>query len=70
MNQSLKQPEFDNFECKIVEQVIPINSELKYDCNIQNSMNESEMHFQYIEDLDVEYLNSNLELKEIVRSLN
>ena len=70
LNQSLKQPEFDNAECKFVEQVVPINFELKYDCKIQNSMNENEMNFQYIEDLDVEYLNSNLELKETVLSLN
>ena len=28
------------------------------------------MNFQYIKDLDVEYLNSSLELKEIVLSLN
>ena len=28
------------------------------------------MSFKYIEDLDVEYLNSNLELKETVLSLN
>ena len=28
------------------------------------------MNFQYIEDLDVEYLNANSELKETVLSLN
>ena len=66
MNQSLKQPEFYNAECKIAKKVVPISSELKYDCKIQNSMNENEMYFQYIEDLDVEYLNSSLELKETI----
>ena len=34
LNQSLKQPEFDNVDCKIVETLVPINSELKYDCKI------------------------------------
>ena len=70
MNQCLKQPDFDNVECEIVEQVVPFNLELKYDCNIQSSMNENEINFQYIEDLEVEFLNSNFELKEIVLNLN
>ena len=66
INQSLKQPGFDNANCKNVEQVVPINPELIYDCKIQNSMNENEMNFQYIEALDIEYLNSSLEFKETV----
>ena len=70
LNQSLKQPEFDNAGCKIIEQVVPINSKLKYDCKIQSSMNENEMNFQYIKDLEVESLNSNSELKETILSLN
>ena len=69
LNQSLKQPDFNNADCKNVEQVVPISPELISDCKIQNSMNENEMNFQYIEALDVEYLNSNLEFKEIVLSL-
>ena len=44
-NQSLKQPDFDNAECKNVEQVVPISPELIYDCKIQNSVNENEMNF-------------------------
>ena len=31
-NQSLKQPSFDNVDCKNVEQVDPISLELIYDC--------------------------------------
>ena len=65
----MKQPNFDNAECKIVEQVVPINPKLIYDCKIQNSMNENEMNFQYIEALDVEYLNSSIEFKETIPSL-
>ena len=69
MNQSLKQPDFDNAECTIVEQVVPINPELIYDCKTQNSMNENINNFQYIEALSVEYLNSSLEFKETTLSL-
>ena len=65
----MKQPDFDNAECKTVEQVVPISPELIYDCEIQNSMNENMKNFQYIEALDVEYLNSSLEYKETVLSL-
>ena len=70
LNQSLKQPEFDNVDCKIVETKVPINYELKNDCKIQNSMNENEMNFQYIECLDVKFMNSNFEFKEVVLGLN
>ena len=69
LNQNLKQPDFDNAECMILEQVVPISPELIYDCNIQNSMNENEMNFQYIEALDVKYLNYSLEFQETVLSL-
>ena len=57
LDQILKQPEFDNADCKIVETIVPINYELNCDSKIQSSMNENEMNFQYIEDLDVEFLN-------------
>ena len=33
-------------------------------------MNENEINLQYIEDLDVEFLNASFEFKEIVLSLN
>ena len=69
LNQSLKQPDFDNTKCKIVEQVVPFSPELIYDCKIQNSMNENMQNFKYIEALDVKDLNSSLEFKETVLSL-
>ena len=34
LNQSLKQPEFDNTDCKIVKTKVPISSELINDCKI------------------------------------
>ena len=67
LNPKLKQPEFDNIDYKIEETKIPINSELINDCKIQSSMNENEMNFQY---LDVEFLNSNFETKEVVLSID
>ena len=66
LNQSLKQLEFINVDCEIVETKIPINSELSNDCNFQSSMNENEMNFQYLEHLKVEFLNSNFNLKKVV----
>ena len=70
LNHSLKQPEFDNADCKIVETKFPISSELKNDCKIQSSMNENEMNFKYIECFDVEFMNSKFEFKEAILSLN
>ena len=70
LNQSLKEPKFEKAESKTIETVDPISSELINDCKIQNSMNENMMNFQYIDDLDVKYLNASLKLKETVLSLN
>ena len=70
LNHILKQQEFDNVDCKILETKVPISSELINDCMIQNSMNENEMNFQYHDVLDVEFLNSNFESKEAVLSID
>ena len=45
LSHSLKQPEFDNIDYKIVETKVPISSELITNCMIHNSMNENEMNF-------------------------
>ena len=39
------------------------------DCNFQSSMNENEINFQHLEHLEVEFLNSNFNLKEAVLSI-
>ena len=70
LNHSLKQREFNNIDCKIVETKVPIISKLINDCKIQSSMNENEMNFQYLDFLDVEFLNSNFESKEAVLIMN
>ena len=69
LNHSLKQPELSNADCEIVETKIPITSELINDCNFQSSMNENEMNFQYLEHLEVEFLDSNVKLKKTVLSI-
>ena len=70
LNHSLKQPEFDTINYKIVEIKVPISSKLINDCKIQSSMNEKEINFQYLDVLDVEFLNSNFESKETVLSID
>ena len=69
LNHNLKQPELSSVVCEIVETKIPINSELTTDCNFQNSMNDNEMNFQYLEHLEVDILNSNFKLKDSVFSV-
>ena len=69
LNHSLTQPEFINADYESVETKIPISFELINDCNFHSSMIENEMNFQYLEHLEVEFLNSNLNLKEAVLSV-
>ena len=65
LNESLKHPELSNAECETLETKIPVSSQLTTDCNFQNSMNENDMNFQYLEHLEVEFLNPNFKLKEL-----
>ena len=70
LNKSLKQFECESTDCKTIETIVPISPKLIFGCNFQNSINENEMNFQYLEDLDCEFLNSICDLKETVLSLN
>ena len=70
LNQSLKQPDFEKADCKNIENVVPISSELINDCKNQDSMNKNMMNFQYIKDLDIEHLITSFEFKDTVLSLN
>ena len=54
----------------VVENSIHISVELNFDCNLQHSINEIEMNFQYLESIDYELLPSSLQNKEKVLSLN
>ena len=69
LNHSLKQPKLIIADCEIVETKIPMSSKLINGCNFQSSMNENEMNFQYLEHLEVEFLNSNFKLKKVVLSV-
>ena len=66
LNHNVEQPEFDNMDCKIVETKVPICFEMINDCKIQSSMNENEMNFQYLDVIDVKFMNSSFESKEAV----
>ena len=64
LNHSLKQPELSDANCEILKTKIPINSELNNDCIFQNEMN-----FQYLEHLEIEFLDSNVKLKKAVLNI-
>ena len=70
LNKSLKQSECESTDCKTVETIVPISPELIFGCNFQNSINENEMNFQYLEDPDCEFITSCFHLKETIFSLN
>ena len=51
------------------DNISPISPELNSDCNIQHSINENEMNFQYLKSVDYELLHSSLNYTETVLSL-
>ena len=70
LKKRLKQSECESTDCKTVEKIVPISPKLIFGCNFQDSINENEMNFQYLEVLDCEFLTLEFDLKEIVLSLN
>ena len=70
LNKGLEQPDVDGGSCMVVENGSHISVELNSDCNLQHSINEIEMNFQYLESIDYELLPSSLQNKETVLSLN
>ena len=70
LNKGLKQSDVDVGSCMAVENSIHISVELNSDCNLQHSINEIEMNFQYLESIDYELLPSSLQNKETALSLN
>ena len=70
LNKGLEQPDVDAGSCMAVENSSHINFELNSDSNLQHSINEIEMNFQYLESIDYELLPSNFQNKETVLSLN
>ena len=66
---SLRNLDVERDDIKSVEDVYVNNSDLYYDCNDQLSINEKEMNFQYLEDLDSDSLHFNLHSTEKVMNL-
>ena len=68
-NHSLKQPELSNANYEIVETKLLISFELINDFIFQSSMNENGMNLQFLEHLEVEFLDSNVKLKKAILSV-
>ena len=52
-----------------VNNIYPFNFELNSNCNLQHSINENEMNFQYLKSVDYELLHSRFQNTETVWSL-
>ena len=70
LEKSLTQSDVDVENCNVVDNSSPISFDLISDCNLQHSINENEMNFQYIESVDYELLHSNFQNRETVLNLN
>ena len=70
LNKSLTQPDVDAEIYMAVENSSPISFDLISDCNLQYSINENEMNFQYLESVDYELLQSSLQNIETFLILN
>ena len=70
LDKILTQYDVDAENCNVVDNSSPISFEVISDYNLQHSINENEMNFQYIESVDYELLHSNLQNRETVLSLN
>ena len=70
LNKSLTQPDVDAENCNVVSNSSSISFDLISYCNLQHSINENEMNFQYIESVDYELLHSSLQNRETILSLN
>ena len=68
-NKSLTQYDVDEENCMDVDNISPISFELNSDCNIQHSINENEMNFQFLKSVDYELLHSSLQYTKTVLSL-
>ena len=70
LNKSLTQLDVDAEIYMVVENSSPISFDLISDFNLQNSINENEMNFQYLESVDYKLLQSSLQNIETVLILN
>ena len=70
LNKILAQSNIDKENCMAIDNISPISLKLNSDCNIQHSINENEMNFQYLKSVDYELLHSSLQYAKTVLSLN
>ena len=70
LDNNLTQSDVHVENCNAIDNNSPISFEMISDCNLQHSINENEMNFQYIESFDYELLHSSLQNRETVLSLN
>ena len=70
INRSVEHPNVEAGSCMAVRNNSLLNDEFNSECIIQHSINEIEMHFQYLESFDCEVLPSNVFNKETVSSIN
>ena len=66
LNKSLTQSVVDAENCMVVDSIYPFSFELNPDCNLQHSINENEMNFQYLKSVDYELLHSKFQNAKIV----
>ena len=62
----LKQPYADAENCMAIDSIYPFSFELNSDRNLQHSINENELNFQYHKSVDCELLHSRFQNTEIV----
>ena len=70
LDKSLTQLDVDAENCMVVDNIYPFSFELKSNCNLQHSINENEMNFQYLKSVDYELLHSRFQNTKTVWSLN
>ena len=70
LHKSLTQPDVDAETCVVVDSIYPFSFELNSDCNLQQSINENELNFQYLKSVDYELLHSRFQNTETVWGLN
>ena len=70
LNKSLTQSDVDSENCNVIDNSSPSSFDLISDCNLQYSINENEMNFQYLESVDYELLHPSLQNIETILSLN
>ena len=70
LHKSLTQPDVDAETCMAVDSIYPFSFELNSNYNLQHSINEIELNFQYLKSVDYELLHSRFQNIETVWSLN